>query len=29
MSATALIWITGCLGLAALFAWVVLTGPSE
>ena len=29
MSALALVWITGGIGLVALLAWVVLTGPDE
>ena len=29
MSTLALVWVTGGLGLAALFAWVILTGPGE
>ena len=29
MIALTLVWVTGGLGLAAVFAWVVLTGPSE
>ncbi len=29
MSALALIWLAGILGLAAMFAWVVLTGPRD